>query len=159
LSKDELAIIADAKNAGDDEKAARRGVQKVQAMLDLHCLAAVRINPESRVSVVDGPAKKELLEQGWRTFLVKVHNEARITPVLRIESPNALPLYERGKGAREEPMKKDKLVQPSDVPGRFLDIDVYKRQPLKPELSGLECEYRILQLFSRDAGDREATLS
>ena len=29
------------------------------------------------------------------------------------------------------------------------------RQPLRPHLSGLEVEYRILQLFSRDAGKRD----
>src|SRR5690606_26376985 len=32
------------------------------------------------------------------------------------------------------------------------------RQPLRPTLSGLEVEYVILQLFSRDAGKREAKL-
>ncbi len=159
LAQEEIELITAAKNAGDDAKASRQAVQKLQAALDKHCLAVVRINPESRVSAAEGPAKKELIEQGWRTYLIKVHNEARITPVLRIESPNALPVYERGKGAREEPLKKDKLVQPADVPQRFLDLDVFGKQPLKPQLSGLECEYRIVQLYSRDAGDREATLA
>ncbi len=48
----------------------------IQKVLDQYCVAGVSINPESRVSVVEGPAKKELVQQGWRTFLVKVHNEA-----------------------------------------------------------------------------------
>lgn len=44
------------------------------------------------------------------------------------------------------------------MPNRFLDAIVFGNQPLKPTLSGLELEYRILQLFSRDAGKREARL-
>ena len=57
-------------------------VAEIQKILDRHCLVAVEINPESRVKVQEGPAKAELIEQGWRTFLVKVINQAGITPVL-----------------------------------------------------------------------------
>ena len=42
---------------------------------------------------------------------------------------------------------------------RFLDLQMFDKQPLRPRLSGLEVEYRILQLFSRDAGKREGKLS
>ncbi len=73
-----------------DPKASVADIQKV---LDRHCLAFVRINPESRVSAAEGPVRKELIQQGWRTFLVKIHNEARITPELKVESPSALPLH------------------------------------------------------------------
>src|SRR5216684_3932414 len=62
---------------------------EIQKILDRHCLVGVEINPESRVKVQEGPAKAELVEQGWRTFLVKVINQAGITPVLAAESPNA----------------------------------------------------------------------
>lgn len=151
--KDQQALEAAMKLA--DDKAC---LKQIQVVLDPLCVAAVTINPESRVGVIEGPAKKELVQQGWRTFLVKVHNEAGVTAPLRPESVNLLPVYERGKGPRERPMSVDQLVQPSDVPGRFLDAVVYGNQPLKPTLSGLELEYRLLQLFSRDAGQREAQL-
>ena len=132
--------------------------EAVQKTLDARCLVAVSINAESRVSVVEGPAKKELVQQGWRTFLVKVHNEAGITAPLVPESPNLLPVYQRGKNARQRPMTDEKLVQPTDVPNRFLDAQMFDKQPLKPGLSGLELEYRIIQLYSRDVGRREALL-
>ena len=75
------------------------------------------------------------------------------------ESPNLLPVYQRGtKNAREKPMTDEKLVQPGDVPNRFLDAQMFDKQPLKPGLSGLELEYRIVQLYSRDVGRREALL-
>ena len=131
----------------------------IQKVLDQYCVAGVSINPESRVSVVEGPAKKELVQQGWRTFLVKVHNEAGVTAPLIPESPNLLPVYQQGKkNAREKPMTDEKLVQLGDVPNRFLDAQMFDKQPLKAGLSGLELEYRIIQLFSRDVGRREAQL-
>ena len=131
----------------------------LQKVLDPLCLVAVSINPESRVSVVEGSAKKELVQQGWRTFLVKVHNEGGVTAPLVPESPNLLPVFQRGtKNSREKPMTDEKLVQLSDVPNRFLDAQMFDKQPLKPGLSGLELEYRIIQLFSRDIGKREAQI-
>ena len=121
-----------------------QSVQRMQQILDRHCLAFVNLNPESRVKVQPGPAKAELVQQGWRTFLIKVQNEANITPVLVVESRNAGRL-----AGTDEPA----------VERKFLDIVMFNRQPMKPYLSGLEVEYRILQLFSRDAGKREAKLS
>ena len=118
-------------------------VTEIQKVLDRHCLVGIEINPESRVKVQEGPAKPELVEQGWRTFLVKVINQAGITPVLVAESPNA------GMLAGSEPYA---------VNRRWLDIRMFDKQPMRPRLSGLEVEYRILQLFSRDAGKREARL-
>ncbi|MGV2334948.1 MAG UNVERIFIED_CONTAM: hypothetical protein LVR18_12835 [Planctomycetaceae bacterium] len=107
----------------------RQAVQQLQRILDPLCLALVSINPESRVRVTEGPVAKQLLQQGWRTFLVKVHNEAGINPPLQLESPNALPVYQQGRGAREEPRRKEKLVNPEDVPDRFLDLQVLRREP------------------------------
>src|SRR6266481_629436 len=118
-------------------------VTEIQKILDRHCLVGVEINPESRVKVQEGPAKAELVEQGWRTFLVKVINQAGITPVLGAESPNAGMLAGSDSYA---------------VSRRWLDIRMFDKQPMRPRLSGLEVEYRILQLFSRDAGKREARL-
>jgi len=141
------------------ETDATKTVQGIQKVLDKYCLVGVHINPESRVKVSEGPAKKELMKNGWRTFLVKVHNEAGITPRLQAESPNAKPLFMRGKGRRQQPQKTDKLVPPGEVGNRFLDIALYKKQPLKPQLSGLALEYRIIQLYSRDTGRREAKLA
>src|SRR5262245_60234625 len=77
-------------------------VEAIQKTLDKYCLAGVNINPESRVKVARGPAKAELLEQGWRTFLVKVHNEAGVTAELLAVSPNAKASYEGGWGGNSD---------------------------------------------------------
>src|SRR5262245_54926539 len=52
------------------EEALQRGdATKAQQILDERCLFGVHINPEMRVKVQQGPAKPELVEQGWRDFL------------------------------------------------------------------------------------------
>jgi hypothetical protein len=116
----------------------------IQRVLDPHCLLVVNINPESRVKVAVGPAKPELLEQGWRVFLVKVHNEAGVTAELRATSPHARKVA----GSPQD-----------EVAQRWLELEMVNRQPLKKELSGLGLEYRLIQLLSRDAGKREAKIA
>jgi len=53
-----------------------RGAAAIQRILDRYCLLLVHINPESRVKVAVGAARPELVENGWRSFLVRVTNEA-----------------------------------------------------------------------------------
>ena len=150
LSEADLSAIREAL-VSDDHKQA---VDTIQKSLDSYCLVGVNINPESRVKVEEGSANKELMQHGWRTFLVKIHNEAGVTAPLAAESANAAPLYKRSGGSPEPEM----TVPKSDIPHRFLDIEVYSNPPLKASLSGLELEYRIIQLYSRDSGKREAML-
>ena len=66
----------DAIKAATMEKQDVDAVLGIQKVLDAHCLAFIHINPESRVKLEEGPVKKELMQQGWTTFLVKVANEA-----------------------------------------------------------------------------------
>src|SRR6185295_17450226 len=115
-----------------------------QSILDRYCLFGVSINPEMRVKVAQGPARPELIEQGWRVFLVKVQNESGSTAKLEATSPNAERLH--GSPQRE-------------VANRWLDREMYDKPPMRDKLSGLPLEYRILQLYSRDTGKREAKIS
>src|SRR4051812_7814382 len=100
-------------------------IEAIQKILDQRCLVGVNINPESRVKVARGPAPAQLVEQGWRAFLVKVHNEGGVTAELKATSPNAAPLYTRSSG-RPDPKP---TVKPEDVPNRWMDIQVFNSQP------------------------------
>src|SRR5687767_14788534 len=72
------------------ESAIEKGdITQIQEVLDGYCLFGVHINPEMRVKVETGPARPELVEQGWRQFLVKVQNQAGTTATLEAVSPNA----------------------------------------------------------------------
>lgn len=130
------------------------GIKGIQKALDPLCLAFVQINPESRVHADPGAAPPKLTQQGWRVFLVKVHNEAGVTAPLACSSPNAAPLHKRSTSSPEPPLS----VKPGDVGDRWLDLNMFGKQPLNPELSGLPLEYRIIELYSRDVGKREAKL-
>ena len=128
---------------------------RIQAVLDSYVLAFVDINAESRVKVAEGPAPKRLVQHGWRTFLVKVHNRAGVTAPLRGSSPHALPTYTPSTNSPEPKA----TVSASDVSQRWLDLAMPNGQPLKPQLSGLPLEYRVVQLYSRDRGQREARIA
>jgi hypothetical protein len=129
-------------------------VRRIQAVLDPLCLVGVNISAESRVKVAAGAAPRKLMQQGWRVFLVKVHNEAGVTAALRATSPNAEPLYLRSTGKP----KAVKTIPPQAVADRWLDVSLDDQQPLNKTLSGLALEYRLIELYSRDAGQREAKL-
>jgi hypothetical protein len=148
--------------AAEDADAAR-GVAAMQEVLDRRVLVRVEISPESRVKVVRGRAEAALVEAGWRSFLVKVVNEGGVTAQLRAESPQALPVYARGKsdipgGFSLDPVP-TQTITPRQVADRWLEISTYDKSPLEPRLSGLRLEYRVVQLYSRDRGRREAQLS
>ena len=129
-------------------------IEETQRILDARCLLAVRINPESRVSVERGAAPARLVEQGWRAYLIKVRNEAGATGVLNLESPQARPVFRRSTGAPIAP----ESVHQEDIVDRWLELESYGQKPIEPQLSGLELEYRIALLYSRDRGRREAQI-
>ncbi len=135
-----------------------RARREIQDVLDRYSLFDIHINPESRVKVAQGQAKPELTESGWRTFLVKVRNEAGVTAQLKAESLNAQKVFSRGKGGFSSSPRPAQTITERDVRDRWLDLAMFDKPPLKPQLSGLELEYRIIQLYSRDAGRREARI-
>ena len=140
----EQRVVLEAALAGGD-------AAKLQAALESRVLFEVNINPELRVKVAPGAAKPVLVEGGWRQFLVKVTNEAGATAPLRATSPQAQKVYASNYG----PPPKDR---PPELPAveRWLDLTLPETRPLLPKLSGLGVEYRIVSLYSRDAGKREA---
>ncbi len=140
LSESEEARLAEARKTSDADQAMRM----IQQVLDPHCLVGVTINPESRVKVDSGPAQLRLLQQGWTGFLVKVHNQAGVTAPLRVLSHQILSMHNAPTDQLED---------------RWLDAQWVDQRPLAKTLSGIELEYRILMLYSRDAGQRAAVLS
>ncbi len=139
LSDQSRKLLDQARQAED-----RSARQLVQQAFDPLCLAGITINPESRVKVVPGPAPRELNQNGWRVFLVKVDNQAGVTAPLQAESPQALPIA----GS-----------PPADVRDRWLEMNMFQSRPLAEGLSGIQLEYRPLLLYSRDPGKRTAVLA
>lgn len=138
-------------------------VAAMQRVLDTYVLAFVDINPEARVRAVRGPGEAELVQNGWRSFLVKVHNQAALRAPLEVTSPNAAPLLHPWHGpyepfdANHRALPENRLTA-GDVAARFAEVAVYRHPPMLAELSGQPVEYAIVQLYSRDAGPREIRL-
>ncbi|MGL4550664.1 MAG: CehA/McbA family metallohydrolase [Gemmataceae bacterium] len=119
-------------------------VARAQALLDPHCLAAVEVGEKGVARVIPAGRKLELVEQGWRVYLVKVINAPGATGQLRVDSPNARPVPNSPKG---------------DVPNRWMSLLPYTAQPMLPGLSGLKLEYTLVQVYSRDAGEKAGDVS
>ena len=135
--------------------------ERVQELLDPYCLLDIQINPESRVKVAPGPARPELVEQGWRSFLVKVRNDAGVTAQLQAVSPNAQSLFEGGgftavSDKYYRARRNDGNLAPAD---RWLDLAMFNSQPLRKNSAGSSSNTASIQLYSRDAGQREAKIS
>src|SRR3989442_12044557 len=100
---------------------------RIQAILDAHCLFGVTINPENRVKVAQGPASPELVEQGWRQFLVKVQNDSGSSAPLSAVSPNAISLFDSGSANTPSDKEYRKLgdTSPPRAADLWLDVQTF----------------------------------
>src|SRR5581483_11455386 len=102
----------------------------------------------------EAAATPDLVEGGTRLFLVKVDNEARVRSALTVKSPNSGKVYITSNGSPEPKMQ----LTPSEARDRWADISIYDKPPMTKRLSGLGLEYVILEVYSRDRGQRSAVL-
>lgn len=107
----------------------RQVTKDVQEILDDHCLVVVDIKKNGQLRVRPMGTDHPLIEQGWRTYLIKVQNRAGITSKLKIESPNAQPIPNAPK---------------EELPHRWFGLAQMLGQPLLPNLSGLRYPWNIV---------------
>lgn len=138
LASDQAAAILKAANAQDGKK--------VRELLDPHVLVLVHLNPEARVKVKRGDAPAVLQQGGYTPILIRVHNESTVTKPLRISSPQALPIHSGGRAKGKGPISEE------DVKNRFLDVEMFTALPMTEKLSGLQLEYVIALIYSKEAG-------
>ena len=135
-------------------------IQEIEKIMDTYVLFNVIINPESRVTVKQGFAKTELQQNGWTTFLIKLENQAGITAKFQINSDQAKLPYDGGEKLHGMAgAGKGSIVTKGDITDRWLDINLYTQNPMQSNLSGMQTDYFIVQLYSRDAGKRAAKFS
>ena len=151
LARAEQKRVNDAIGMADETAA----VEALQRIFDSHVLVNVDINPESRVKVEQGEAKPELIEEGARLFLVKIVNLAHVTTQLNVVSPNSGDVFVRSNNQPDPPI----TLTPQQSKERWADFSLVQQPPMRRRLSGLGVEYQILQVYSRDAGQRSAKIS
>jgi len=144
------------------EAAAKPDGDRLQQLLDERALFIVELNPESRVKARRGPAVAVVQQAGYTPVIVKVVNLSTVTKELRIMSPQGGQVYAGMSALSGRRMQRESLreaeVKTANT-NQFLDVEMFARPPMTPHLSGLEVEYALALIHSRDAGRREATIS
>lgn len=135
---------------------------EAERMLDRLALLTAVISPEARIGTQRGAAVPELIQGGWRLFLLRIDNAARVPGRINVSSPEGRPGYALSESTDHV---WDQRPQPSehlhhgDIEARWLAVDVYDGPLLPLALDDLEVEYRILQLYARDAGRLNASFA
>ena len=154
LSKETKRSLA---QAGQNNDAAA-----LQQTLDEQALFIVELNPESRLHVRRGSAKAVLQQGGYTPVIVKVLNHSTVSKELRISSAQAGQVYAGMTPLSAKRMQRESLHETDAKTAgtnSFLDLELFGRAPMTPHLSGLEVEYALALIHSRDAGKREATVA
>ena len=142
LSPEDIDALDTATTLEDDAES----VENIQRILNAYTLIDIHINAEARVKLAPGECDARLQQQGWRAFLVRVHNEPRVTARLDVTSKNSQPTMD---------FQREGTISASEVEERWMKVEMIDKKPLNTRLSGLPVEYRILTVYSRDAGERE----
>lgn len=143
------------------QAATTRDVNALEESLDPHVLFEVEINPELRVKVDRGTAGARIRQNGFTPVIVKVLNGATVSERLRIESPQAGPVYAGASLGILERQQQTELLDNANTgndPNRFIEVDMFQSHPMTRQLSGLEIEYAIALVYSAEAGKRETTI-
>lgn len=138
-----------------------RDAAALQELIDRHAVFVVSLNPEFRVKVERGPGPAVLQQAAYTPLLVKVINESATASRLNISSPQAGPVYAGPALAILQRQAQTELKDNENVEGRsdrFLNVEMFSRRPLTPELSGLQVEYAVALVASSESGMREATI-
>lgn len=132
---------------------------EIEKTLDPHVMVVVTINPESKVKAQRGEGTVALQQHGFTPCLVKVVNQGRVKSPLRVRSPQAGPSYAGVSplsGERQDQRQLSQNEPKPDSPRRFLELEWYTQAPMAAAPSGADVEYAILNIYTSDAGQREA---
>jgi hypothetical protein len=128
-----LRHLQDSEKTGD--------VAAAEALLAPLVLLRVRLGPGNFGWPTAGPLAPTLLEQGWRSFLVRVENPAGLTDrfMASLDTPvlGDVERYSTQHFAHERQSQPTSAVATDEVMRARLAIEAYDDRPLEPRLSGL----------------------
>jgi hypothetical protein len=131
-------------------------VDAAEKILDSYTLTRVATEVDGYARTTVGGAQRNLVEQGWRIFLVRVSNPVGSTAKLDIFD-GAWPVISTSTGASRAGVPD--AVNPAPYVARdWLKIEMYEAPPMEASLNGSPLEYRVIQLYSRDRGQHEIDL-
>ena len=141
----------------------------IEQILNGYTLARVRLDQYGVGQTIAGGAIPKLAELGWRSFLVRVENPARLTGSLILGCRVAIPEGDIQPGLHDSHILGNDMPQTVNTPAD-LDTD-YERgvdqwigyrfgsgAPADRGLTGAPLEYQLLQLYSQTRGEQSAYL-
>jgi hypothetical protein len=141
--------LADLARQGDSA-----AIAAAEKILDRYTLARIVTNADGYAHTSAGGARRNLIEQGWSVFLVRVSNFLKNKDKLNATA-GAWPMTSPSTGASRAGVPDTLNVAPY-IAKNWLASQMYETAPFTPSLSGFDLEYRVVQLYSRDRGQHEA---
>lgn len=145
MAQADAAQLVELAARGDAE-----AVRAAEAILDRYTLARIMLDKAGRGIASLGGARRVLVEQGWRSFLVRVENPGEIRRFLTTFSP---PTSRRSVGEQRASIN-DTVMKAPQLEGAWLHSEIAEGQPL----STASVEFRVLNILARERGRREAKL-
>lgn len=142
-----------AKLADDVQTDAVRAA-KVEELLRPYVLAEVQIDAQGLTTATPGATQPRLVQHGWRSFLVRVANPHRLLGDLSAPSNQVLGLVDYHSHAARITLRDTLTVVPR-IEGSWLQVKLAG----PTDVSGLDVEYKVISLYSRDGGSRSGELT
>lgn len=162
--------VADANTIADlTQHKDAAAVAKAEEILSYYTLAQLSLGPDGAPQITGGNASRQLVEQGWRMFLVRVENTKNQKGSLLFTSGTRTigNLEIVSKGAAQRTALADVLYKGPMIEKMWFVMELYEPTPI---LSGgvdvqtiplpeIPIQYHVVQLFSRDHGQRTTSFS
>jgi hypothetical protein len=131
-------------------------VESTERLLAGRTLIRLEVRSDGSMRPTSGGAERQLVEQGWRVFLVRVSNPSGRADGIYVSNSglNAASLMRSmmsAGGLAQRPPLLDTLNKAPFLEQAWLTSQMRTSEPL----SGFVVEYRLIELYSRDAGHRE----
>jgi hypothetical protein len=130
-------------------------IAAAEAILERYTLFRVTLDESGVARTSAGGARAELIEQGWRAFLVRVENAHGARQPLSVATPHGAPTQMYVQSGAQRPALLDTVMLAPMVAERWLAADMAEM----PELDGGPVSYRVIRIFARDRGQRESNFA
>ncbi len=152
------APIDDATAASIEECRRDGDVARAEALLASSVLTSASIDAHGYAANTRGAAMPELVERGWRTYLLRVENPHAlvaapvliVNPVPGFRQSTAPGEFSLGMSMNQMPFSTDRLDKSSMVADAWLRVALDDDAPL----TGYPLEYRAVSLYSASGSDR-----
>ncbi|TDW17493.1 CehA/McbA family metallohydrolase [Kribbella kalugense] len=127
---------------------------QLESLLSPFVLVDVSIDEQGRALSAPGAAPPRLVQHGWRSFLVRVANPHRIEARLFASPSGVFGLIDSHSHSARIALPDTLTIVP-----RIKDAWLETKIAAAGDLSGLEVEYRVISLYSREGGVRPGGLT